>query len=152
MRGISKIVKIFTRKLFPFILLFGCYLISHGHVSSGGGFQGGVMFGSAIILLGLVEGVNVTQNRFTEDILSLFKNLGMLLFVLSGLLSILLGYNFLADFLPHGEGGTVPSTGFIFLLNLVAGFMVGTGIAVIFYRLVKHVMPRRLKEKEESWI
>ena len=152
MRGISKIVKIFTRKLFPFILLFGCYLISHGHVSPGGGFQGGVMFGSAIILLGLVEGVSVTQKRFTEDNLSLVKNLGMLLFILSGLLSVLLGYYFLADFLPRGEAGAVPSTGFILILNLIAGFMVGTGIAVIFYRLVKHIMPRKSEEKGESWI
>ena len=67
MDKISPIVKIFTRKLFPFILLYGCYLISHGHLSPGGGFQGGVIFGSAIILLGLVEGVKLTEKSFKED-------------------------------------------------------------------------------------
>ena len=134
----SKVVKTFTRKLFPFILLFGCYLISHGHLSPGGGFQGGVIFGSAIILLGLVEGVRLTERRFREDLLSLIKNVGMLTFILIGFTGILFGYFFLSDFLPKGEAGTVPSAGLILFLNLTIGFMVGTGIAVIFYRLVKH--------------
>ncbi|MFC1540404.1 MnhB domain-containing protein [Candidatus Margulisiibacteriota bacterium] len=138
MNRISPIVKIFTRKLFPFILLYGCYLISHGHLSPGGGFQGGVIFGSAIILLGLVEGVKLTEKRFKEDFLSLAKNIGMLIFILLGFAGVFLGYSFLSDFLPRGGVGTVPSAGFILFLNLTIGFMVGTGIAVIFYRTVKH--------------
>ncbi|NQT29373.1 MAG: sodium:proton antiporter [Candidatus Saganbacteria bacterium] len=134
----SSIVKIFTRKLFPFILLFGCYLISFGHLSPGGGFQGGVILGSAIILLGLVEGVKVTEKRFGEEFLSLTKNIGMLFFILIGFTGIGLGYFFLSDFLPRGDVGSVPNTGLILFLNLIIGFMVGTGIAVIFYRIVRH--------------
>ena len=135
---ISSIVKIFTRKLFPFILLYGCYLISHGHLSPGGGFQGGVIFGSAIILLGLVEGVQLTEKRFREDLLSLTKNIGMLIFILIGFVGMFVGGYFLSDFIPRGKIGTVPSAGLIFFLNLTIGFMVGTGIAVIFYRTIKH--------------
>lgn len=134
----SAIVRTLTRKLFPFVLLYGCYLISHGHLSPGGGFQGGVIFGSAIILLGLVDGVHNTEKRFRENLLSLTKNIGMIIFVLLGFAGIFLGYSFLSDFLPRGEIGTVPSTGLILLLNLTIGFMVGTGIAVIFYRTVRH--------------
>ena len=137
MKRTSEIVRIFTRKLFPFILLYGCYLISHGHLSPGGGFQGGVIFGSAIILLGLVEGVKITELRFKEELLSLVKNLGMLIFILMGFAGMLLGYSFLSDFMPRGEIGTVPSAGLILYLNLTIGFMVGTGIAVVFYRLAK---------------
>ena len=118
------------------MLLYGCYLISHGHLSPGGGFQGGVIFGSAIILLALVEGVKVTEQRFRENLLSLVKNIGMLIFVSMGFIGMLLGYAFLADFMPRGAIGTVPSAGLILFLNLTIGFMVGTGIAVVFYRLV----------------
>ncbi|NQU16754.1 MAG: sodium:proton antiporter [Candidatus Saganbacteria bacterium] len=138
MGQISKVVKVFTRKLFPFILLYGCYLISHGHLSPGGGFQGGVMFGSAIVLLGLVEGTRITERRFKENVLSMIKNIGMLLFILIGFSGIFLGYYFMTDFLPQGAVGSVPSAGLIFFLNIIIGFMVGTGIAVIFYRLVRH--------------
>ncbi|MBU0672897.1 MAG: cation:proton antiporter [Candidatus Margulisbacteria bacterium] len=134
----STIVRTLTRKLFPFILLYGCYLISHGHLSPGGGFQGGVIIGSAIILLGLVDGVRNAEKRFHENLLSLTKNIGMIIFILLGFAGMFMGYSFLSDFLPRGEIGTVPSTGLILLLNLTIGFMVGTGIAVIFYRTVRH--------------
>ncbi|MFC1571535.1 MnhB domain-containing protein [Candidatus Margulisiibacteriota bacterium] len=137
MKRRSEVVKTFTRKLFPFMLLYGCYLISHGHLSPGGGFQGGVIFGSAIILLGLVEGIKVTEQRFKEEFLSMVKNIGMLIFVLMGFMGMILGAFFLSDFMPRGEIGTVPSAGLILYLNLTIGFMVGTGIAVVFYRLVR---------------
>jgi len=137
LRRTSEVVRVFTRKLFPFMLLYGCYLISHGHLSPGGGFQGGVIFGSALVLLGLVEGVKTTEKRFRENLLSMIKNIGMLIFVLMGFMGMFLGYAFLADFMPRGAIGTVPSAGLILFLNLTIGFMVGTGIAVVFYRLVK---------------
>ncbi|MFH1361367.1 MAG: MnhB domain-containing protein [bacterium] len=137
MRKRSEVVRIFTKKLFPFMLLYGCYLISHGHLSPGGGFQGGVIFGSAIILFGLVEGVSAAQRRFKEELLSLTKNIGMLIFVALGFIGMILGGAFLSDFMPRGEIGTVPSAGLILYLNLTIGFMVGTGIAVVFYRLVR---------------
>lgn len=116
------------------MLLYGCYLISHGHLSPGGGFQGGVIFGSALILLGLVEGVRVAEKRFKENLLSLTKNIGMLIFILIGFTGLFFGGYFLSDFMPRGEIGAVPSAGLILFLNLTIGFMVGTGIAVIFYR------------------
>ena len=137
MKKRSELVRIFTRKLFPFMLLYGCYLISHGHLSPGGGFQGGVIFGSAIILFGLVEGVSAAERLFEEGRLSFIKNIGMLIFVSLGFTGMILGGAFLSDFLPHGEIGTVPSAGLILYLNLTIGFMVGTGIAVVFYRLVR---------------
>lgn len=137
MKQVSRVIIIITRKLFPFILLYGCYLISHGHLSPGGGFQGGVLFGAAIIMLGLAEGSFLTEKRFRENVLSFVKNLGMITFLLIGFLGIVFGMEFLSDFIPKGKIGTVPSAGLILLLNLVIGFMVGTGIAVVFYRMVK---------------
>ncbi|MBU0687338.1 MAG: hypothetical protein KKB81_05750 [Candidatus Margulisbacteria bacterium] len=138
MKQISQVVLIITRKLFPFMLLYGCYLISHGHLSPGGGFQGGVIFGSAIILLGLVEGVALTEKRFRENLLSFIKNLGMVTFIVIGFGGILAGSYFLSDWLPKGAVGTVPSAGQMLLLNLTIGFMVGTGIAVVFYRMINY--------------
>lgn len=137
MKRTSEIVRIFTRKLFPFMLLYGCYLISHGHLSPGGGFQGGVIFGSGLILLCLVDGVRDTERRFKENVLSLVKNIGMLIFVIMGFFGMFLGGYFLSDFMPRGEIGSVPSGGLILFLNLTIAFMVGTGIAVVFYRLIR---------------
>lgn len=45
-----------ARVLIPFILLFGLYVLFHGHYSPGGGFQAGVILATAWILLRLVRG------------------------------------------------------------------------------------------------
>jgi len=88
-------------------------------------------------LLGLVDGVNQTEKRFKENVLSFIKNIGMLTFVAMGFAGMFFGYAFLSDFVPRGSIGTVPSAGLILYLNLTIGLMVGTGIAVVFYRLVR---------------
>ena len=132
----STIIRTITRKLFPFILLFGMYVMSHGHISAGGGFQGGVVIGAAIILLSLSQGTSRTEQRFPKSTLSIMESLGPLLFMAMGLGGILLGYHFLTDVLPKGEGGRFPGSGFILYLNLAIGFKVGAAMSIIFYSLV----------------
>ena len=60
----TDILDVMARKLAPFILLFGCYLVAYGHLSPGGGFQGGVVLASGIILLLLCKGVEPIQQLF----------------------------------------------------------------------------------------
>ncbi len=131
----STIIRTITRKLFPFILLFGLYLVSYGHLSPGGGFQGGVVIGAAVILLSLSQGTSKTEERFRKSILSIMESIGPLLFIVIGFGGILFGYHFLKDFLPKGEGGRFPGSGFILCLNLVIGLKVGAAVSVIFYSL-----------------
>ncbi len=131
----STIIRTITRKLFPFILLFGLYLAAYGHLSPGGGFQGGVVMGAAIILLSLSQGISKTEARFKRNILGVMESLGPLFFMLIGLGGILFGYHFLNDFLPQGDGGRFAGSGFILLLNLAIGLKVGAAISIIFYSL-----------------
>ena len=127
----SQIVTMISRKLVPFILLFGLYLISYGHLSPGGGFQGGVVLASGIILLLLSHGVTLVQRSFPERWVNLTE-LGMVfLFLLLGLAGLLLGKSFLGNILPLGEAGEIPSAGFILLLNMIIGLKVGAGITLI---------------------
>ncbi len=131
----STIIKTISRKLFPFILLFGVYLVSYGHLSPGGGFQGGVVIGSAIILLSLSQGTSKTEERFRKNVLSIMESIGPLLFMVFGFGGILFGFHFLKDFLPKGESGGFSGSGFILGLNLIIGLKVGAAISVIFYSL-----------------
>ena len=75
--GSSKIIRTIVQKLFPFIVLFGLYLISHGHLSPGGGFQGGVVIGTAIILLALSYGIEKTVKKFENKRLRMLEKLGI---------------------------------------------------------------------------
>jgi multicomponent Na+:H+ antiporter subunit B len=129
--GASPIVRTITRKLFPFILLFGGYLISHGHLSPGGGFQGGVVVGSALVLLGLSQGIQETRQRFSARRLVRTEHLALMVFVILCTAGWIRGYATFKALFPE----TIPSEGPIFLLNLAIGTKVGAAITLIFYAL-----------------
>ena len=127
----SQIVTMVSRKLVPFILLFGLYLISYGHLSPGGGFQGGVVLASGIILLFLSHGFTLVQKSFSERRLSLTVLVTVFIFLLLGLAGLILGKSFLSNILLLGEAGDIPSAGFILLLDMIIGLNVGAGITLI---------------------
>ena len=126
-----------AQKLFPFIMLFGFYLISHGHLSPGGGFQGGVVLGTAIILLALSHNIEQTEKKFKSRWLNMLEKLGILTLIFLGFLGILLGYSFLSNFLPLGKSGQIASGGLMLLFNIAIGIKVAAGISAIFYALVR---------------
>ncbi len=134
----SRIIRTLAQKLLPFIFLFGFYLTFHGHLSPGGGFQGGVVIATAIILLTLSYGIKETENRFKEKHLSVMEKLAILAFIFLGLLGIFCGYPFLKNFLPLGQRGCIASAGLMVPLNLVISIKVAAGITGIFYALVKY--------------
>jgi len=134
----SEIVTITSRKLVPYILLFGLYLISYGHLSPGGGFQGGVVLGAGIILLWLSHSLSSAEERLSSEEANFVELAMILLFISLGLIGVLTGRRFLENFLPLGKVGEVPSAGFILLLNLIIGLEVGAGITLIFYGLAKY--------------
>jgi multicomponent Na+:H+ antiporter subunit B len=84
-----------VRVLIPFIQLFGLYVIVHGHYSPGGGFQGGVLLGAAIILLALVFGLHTSMHYISENTNKTLSILGPFGFCFIGALCVLFGGGFL---------------------------------------------------------
>jgi len=136
--GSSKIIRTISQKLFPFIILFGFYLISYGHLSPGGGFQGGVVLGTAIILLALSYSIEQTEKKFKSRWLNMLEKLGILTLIFLGFLGIFFGYSFLGNFLPLGNPGEIASGGLMLLFNVAIGIKVAAGVSVIFYALVRY--------------
>ncbi len=89
------IIKITCRLLVPFIQLFALYVVAHGHHSPGGGFQGGVIFGAALILFALTHNLSNSLKRINEKTSALFAASGVLVYAGTGILCLLLGANFL---------------------------------------------------------
>ncbi len=133
----SEIVELVSRKLVPFVLLFGLYLVSYGHLSPGGGFQGGVVLSSALLLLCLSRGVEATSRLFSPGRVGAVEIAAFAVFLAIGAAGLAAGVAFLGNFLPLGTPGTVPSAGFVFLLNIVIGVEVGAGIGVICLALLR---------------
>ena len=133
----TDILDVVARKLAPFILLFGCYLITYGHLSPGGGFQGGVVLASGIMLLLLAKGVEPIQELFPEQTVSFVEVFGFFCFLAIGLVGFLVSGHFLDNVFPVGTVDETPHAGFIFLLNLIIGCKVGAGMTLLCYYVLK---------------
>ncbi len=115
------------RFLFPLILLFGVYIFIHGHLTPGGGFQGGAIVASAFLLIYLGSRERRIGERGTKAI----ESLGGLIFVVVGLAGLVISGYFLRNFLPKGIPNLLFSGGIIPIIYIAIGFKVGSELAGI---------------------
>ncbi len=136
----SKIVRTISNLLIPFILIFGIYVIMHGHLTPGGGFQGGAVFASGAALLIVAFGSYNIQKKLREHQLSILESSGAVLFIglAFGGIAIVFFYNFLVGspifghIPPSGSNpGDMWTGGVIPLMNLAVGLKVIAGLSVI---------------------
>ena len=122
------------RFLFPLILLFGAYIFIHGHLTPGGGFQGGAVIASAFLLVYL----GCHGRRVNEFGLTLAESLGGLTFIILGLIGLVVGgHYFLSNYLPKGELNMLFSAGVIPIIYIAIGFKVGAELSRIIDRLME---------------
>lgn len=101
------IVKTVSRIMIPFMQVFALYVYVHGHISPGGGFQGGCIMAASFILLAVAYDIKESKRRLTEKANALFCSLGVFIYTGTGLVPIL----FLANFLDYGALRHVVPTG-----------------------------------------
>lgn len=137
----SLIIQTVTRLMVPFIIMFGISVIVHGHLTPGGGFQGGVVIGAAFILIGLAfnkeEGRRAAPDAWAKAIISS----GLFIYIMVGLIGIIARHNFLTNryikFPPVGELGEFLGGGTLFWINIGVGLVV-CGIAIeLFYAFLE---------------
>ena len=104
----KSILRVTSKLLIPFILLFALYVQFHGDFGPGGGFQAGVIFGSAFILYALIFGVENARRVVPAWARRLGLAAGVLLYAGVGVASLFLGgnylnYSVLAHEATHGQ-------------------------------------------------
>lgn len=133
------IIRVVSKLLIPYILLFAFYVQFHGDFGPGGGFQAGVIFASALILYGLVFGISEAKRVAPPLAIEKLIALGLLIYAGTGVATILLGGNFLDyDVLKHGiltEKHVLPEGQHlgIFVVELGVGITVSAVMTMIFY-------------------
>ncbi len=131
---VSLILSTGCRFLFPLILLFGSYVFIHGHLTPGGGFQGGAIIASAFLLIYL----GCRGKRINEVGTKMAESLGGLTFVVLGLIGLAVGnHYFLSNYLPKGEFNTLFSAGIIPIIYIAIGFKVGSELARVVDQLME---------------
>jgi len=137
--GMSKIVKTVSSIVFPFIMIYGLYVIAHGHLTPGGGFQGGAVVASGCVMILVAYGSVWTMGKIREKQLSILESTGAVAFILLALLGLVFGTVFFKNFLVgnkflFGEipgylsrvanfntGGVLPLMNFAVGLKVIAG-------------------------------
>lgn len=111
-----------SRLLAPLIFLFGIYVFVNGHLTPGGGFQGGAIVASAVLLLLLTD----PMKRFSHRLISRIESVSGLLYIAIGVLGVFLAGGFLDNsILPLGTFGSLFSAGAIPVIYALVGLKVG---------------------------
>jgi multicomponent Na+:H+ antiporter subunit B len=124
-----------SKLLFPVIMLFGIYVMVYGHLSPGGGFQGGVIIASGVLLL-LISHKGFEISHQTISILETFAGIS---YVAIGLIGLVVMDKFLGNFLPNdiSNMGLLISGGIIPLIYIIIGIKVGSEMSVIVQNLIR---------------
>ena len=125
------ILRVVAKLIIPFILLFALYVQFHGESGPGGGFQAGVLFATALILYALVYGTAAARLVAQPRLLFTLMAAGVLLYVVTGLMSLPYGANFLdyGIFAGHFTAGQLVG---IFLVEFGVGISVAATMIAIY--------------------
>jgi multicomponent Na+:H+ antiporter subunit B len=130
-RPSSEIVQSGSQILVPLISIFAAYIIMNGHLSAGGGFQGGAVIASGVVLVLLAN----PDHRINLEFLSVAESAAGVLFVLAGIAGLIFAGGFLDNrVLPLGQFGAFFSAGAIPVLSILLGVKVGCELSVIIDR------------------
>lgn len=145
-----------THLLVPLTFIYSVYLIMHGHLTPGGGFQGGGVFASAVALLIVAFGSQNIHKSLKEHHLSILESSGALIFIglAFGGIATIFFYNFLTGSsifgnIPDPLGpnpGNIWTGGVIPLMNFAVGLKVIAGLSAI---LLTMALATNLKEIKE---
>lgn len=122
----------FGRLLYPIMLLFGLYIILNGHLSPGGGFQGGAIVATAILILYYID---ISKEIDVQTIITIEKILFLLLLIISSLSFFTRG-TLMTNFIPL-ESDIALKQVFLYTLNILIGAKVALGLVAIFTSFLK---------------
>lgn len=134
-RAPSEILETGSAVLTPLLILFGAYIFAHGHLTPGGGFQGGVVIASALVLSILGS----SSPSLSHAMLRGIESLSGAFYVAVGGAGLIWAAGFLdTTILPGGTLGTILSAGAIPIIYTLVGLKVGTELTGIVERLREH--------------
>jgi len=152
---LSKIVRTVANQLILFILIFGLYVIAHGHLTPGGGFQGGAIIVSGVVMLLVAFSSKELKKSLRERILTIMESTGALIFVALAFAG--LGTTFFYNFLVGSPiFGRIPATGpgpgifwtggVVPLMNFAVGLKVIAGLSAVVLALALFTSGEEMEE------
>lgn len=122
----------FSRLLYPIMLAFGLYVIINGHISPGGGFQGGAIVATAILILYYID---ISKTIEVNLILTIEKFLFLLLLLLSVISFFTKDGLLFTNFITSSDSNLQAI--YLMALNVIIGAKVALGLVAIFTAFLK---------------
>ncbi|MDU9377122.1 hypothetical protein McpSp1_17680 [Methanocorpusculaceae archaeon Sp1] len=150
------------RLLIPFIFIFGFYVVAHGHISPGGGFQGGAVIATGVALVLVCYYYRECMENFIEaKNFKLIESAGLILFICTALAGLVLASSFFFNWLNASGGlfgnpveygvnaGDLFTAGIIPVLNFAVGIEVFGGLSVVLLYMFAG-LKESLNEEDET--
>lgn len=128
-------------------VVFGLYLATHGTVSPGGGFQGGVVLATAPLVVYLASDVKTFTRVAPEAIVESAEAIGAAGYAAVGVLAFFFAKPFLENVLPLGKPGDVLSGGTMFVISVLVGLEVGAGFVVLLLAFLREALEIRSRSE-----
>lgn len=147
--NMSKIIRTTANLLFPFIMVFGFYVVLHGHLTPGGGFQGGAVIATGFVLLFVANRIDDITHLFSKTLFQNFETVGLFLFIGTALVALGLGFTFFMNYLANAGGlfgqvvtfganpGSLNTAGVLPIMNIAVGIEVLGGLSIIIIYMTK---------------
>ncbi len=124
-------------------VLFGLYVVVHGHLTPGGGFQGGVVLATGVLLVYLAGEYQHLHGLYPDPGIEATETVGATGYVAIGLVGLLASGGFLVNWGPLGHVGALNSAGTIPLINLAVGAEVGAGFVLLLSSFLRQTIVLR---------
>ena len=126
------VLRVATKFILPWVILFGVYVQFHGDYGPGGGFQAGVIVAAAVILYALIYGLDKAQRVAPSGLVETLVPLGVLIYVGVGIAGFFTGGNFL-DYSHLAHDQVHGQEWGIFLVEAGVGITVAATMLALFY-------------------
>ena len=121
----SQLLQAGSKLIYPAILVLGAYVFIHGHLTPGGGFQGGAIIATGILLMMM----SYKDFHLNHTVLTWIESLAGITFATIGIAGLIVGKTFLENFLPIGTLNDLFSGGIIPIIYIAVGFKVAAELA-----------------------
>jgi multicomponent Na+:H+ antiporter subunit B len=139
----SDVVRLLGVTLVGPMALFGIYIVVHGQITPGGGFQGGVILAAAPLLIYLAGEFESLRTLAPRWLAETAEAIGAGGYAVIGASAMLTHAAFLTNFLPLGQPGDVFSGGTVALINLTVGLEVAGGFLLLLLIFLEETLVRR---------
>ena len=144
---ISDALRVSMQAMVGTMIVFGVYVATHGQLTPGGGFQGGVILASAPLVVYLSGDVKAFERIISSPLIKLAESGGAAGYALIGTAALLFGAHFLTNIIPLGMTGDLFSSGTIAVISVCVGIEIAGGFVLLMQSYLKEIIEERLQDE-----